>query len=405
MKSEDLQSLMIKDENPDSVNSKLNKILSIIRKHLNMDVAFISQFVDGKRVFKFVDTESDNPPMHVGDSDPLEETYCQRIVDDSLSNITQNTSDNDITKELPITDKLSIGSYMGVPIVLSTGETFGTFCCYKESSDYSLNTRDLSFLNAISDIASSLIEQNITLENESREIEERVQSVLKPETIDIHYQPIYNLVTNHVSGFESLSRFVTTPYRTPDVWFGEASQVGLGEALEMMAIKNAIKGLTALASDIYISINTSPEYILNGSISKVLNDIDAKRIVLEVTEHSPISSYEDFRQALEPLRKQGLRLAIDDAGAGYASFQHILELEPDIIKLDISLTQNIHKNRTKFLLAKALCGFSRAIGCTIIAEGIETNKELNALKELGVDMGQGYLLGRPMPIDQAVSCV
>ncbi|MGO1297405.1 MAG: sensor domain-containing phosphodiesterase [Vibrio sp.] len=404
MKNDVLQSLMINNGDSDSVESKINTILSIIRKHFNMEIAFIAEFADGQRIFRFIDANNISP-MDVGDADPLEETYCKRIADDSLSNIIHNTSENTITKALPITDKLSIGSYMGVPIVLSTGETFGTFCCYKKSSDYTLNKRDLSFLNAISDIASSLIEQNITFENECREIEERVQSVLNPEKIDIHYQPIYNLVTNHVSGFESLSRFVTKPYRTPDVWFSEASQVGLGEALEMMAIKNAINGLTEFGSDIYISINTSPEYILNGAISKVLNDIDAKRIVLEVTEHSPISSYEDFRKALKPLRKQGLRLAIDDAGAGYASFQHILELEPDIIKLDISLTQNIHNNRTKFLLAKALCGFSKAIGCTIIAEGIETNKELNALKELGVDMGQGYLLGKPMPIDQAVSCV
>ena len=123
------------------------------------------------------------------------------------------------------------------------------------------------------------------------------------------------------------------------MWFGEASQVGLGEALEIMAIKNAINGLKAFENDIYISINTSPETILNGAISEVLSDIDAKRVVLEVTEHSPISSYEDFRKALEPLRKQGLRLAIDDAGAGYASFQHILELEPDIICMNLPINQ------------------------------------------------------------------
>ena len=312
---------------------------------------------------------------------------------------------NNITKKLSVTDKLSIGSYIGVPIFLSNGETYGTFCCYKESPDDTLNNRDLSFLNAIADIASGLIEENIKSENDHRQTKKRIKSVLEPGKIEIHYQPIYSLVTNQISGFESLSRFATTPYRTPDVWFSEASQVGLGEALEMMAIKNAINGLKVFQNDIYISINTSPDYILNGAISKVLKDIDPKRIVLEVTEHSPIGSYQDFRKALEPLRKQGIRLAIDDAGAGYSSFQHILELEADIIKLDISLTQNIHSNRRKFLLAKALCGFAKAIDCTIIAEGIETKEELSALRKLGVDKVQGYLLGRPMPIDRAISHV
>jgi EAL domain-containing protein (putative c-di-GMP-specific phosphodiesterase class I) len=94
-------------------------------------------------------------------------------------------------------------------------------------------------------------------------------------------------------------------------------------------------------------------------------------------------------------------LAIDDVGAGFSSFQHILELEADIIKLDISLTQNINKDNRKFLLAKALCGFAKAIDCSIVAEGIETQAELNALRKLNVDNVQGYFIGRPAPIEDA----
>ncbi len=403
MENNNLKEFILNKENTDSVDNKLEKILSILRKHLSMEVAFISEFIHGKRIFRFINAESDEPAIHVGDSDPLEETYCKRIADNELSNIIHNANQNSITSKLDVTDRLSIGSYMGVPIILSTGKVYGTFCCYKNDPDESLNDRDLSFLKAIAAIASDLIEKNAEVESEYREVTERIKYVLDKNKIDIHFQPIYNLNTKQVSGFESLSRFAMEPYRTPDIWFAEALQVGLGEQLEIMAIKKAIKEIDKFDSDIYISINASPEYVLNGALSNVLNDIKIDRIVLEVTEHSPIKNYSNFRTALEPLRKRGMRLAIDDAGAGYSSFQHVLELEADIIKLDNSLVRNIHSSPRKLLLAKALCAFAKAIKCIVIAEGVETVEELDVLRELGVNKVQGYLLGRPMPITDALS--
>lgn len=201
---------------------------------------------------------------------------------------------------------------------------------------------------------------------------------------------------NHLLGF-------TTPYKTPDIWFKEASKVGLNEALEMLAIKNAVKDMAQLNDTIYIAINCSPSHILSGTLEHTLQQSDCTRLVLEITEHSPISDYEKMRAALSPLRNRGLRLAIDDVGAGFSSFQHILELEADIIKLDISLTQNINTDDRKFLLAKALCGFAKAIDCTIVAEGIETEEELNSLRKLNVDSVQGYFIGRPAAINDALS--
>lgn len=403
MESNELQPFILNMDTADSVDEKLKKVLSTIRKHLNMDVSFISEFIDKERVFKFVDTGSTTTLINAGDSDPLEETYCKRIVDNELPHIIHDARKNAITRKLNVTDKLSIGSYMGVPIRFSTGKVYGTLCCYKVSPDETLNQRDASFLSAVAEIAGNLIEQNVEARNIHREITERIKSVLDSNKIDIHYQPIYSLHTNKISGFESLSRFFTEPYRTPDVWFAEASRVGLGEALEMMAVEKAVQGMDKFNNDVYISINTSPEHVLSGAISRVLNDIAADRVVIEITEHSPIEDYLQFREALEPLRRRGVRLAIDDAGAGYSSFQHILELEADIIKLDISLIRDIHCSPKKLLLAKALCAFAKATKCTIIAEGIETTEELNELRELGVDSVQGYLLGRPMPVNEAIS--
>jgi EAL domain-containing protein (putative c-di-GMP-specific phosphodiesterase class I) len=279
---------------------------------------------------------------------------------------------------------------------------YGTFCCYKSHPDDSLNGRDLTFLTLISEVAAELIEKNVQFEMLNKDAKLAIENVIKTKGIDIYFQPIFNLNTNKISGFEALSRFTSIPYRTPDIWFNEATQLGLGEPLEMLAIQNTLDYIDKFDKATYISVNTAPEHILSGAIAKVFEQIDCNQIVLELTEHTQVLDYPAMREALKPLRIKGMRLAIDDAGAGFSSFQHILELEADIIKLDISLTQNINKERSKYLLAKALCGFAKAINCIILAEGVETQDELDTLRVLGVDKVQGYLLGRPAPFEDVV---
>lgn len=398
-----LTNLLVDQQSNASIEAKLADLLALVRKHLDMDVAFISEFINDERVFKVVDNPSENQIVKVGNADPINETYCQKITDDKLSPIITNTYANPITKAMPVTEKLGIGAYIGVPINLSNGKLYGTFCCYKSHHDESLNDRDLSFLNIISEIATGLIEKNLSKSISRNHAKSAIEQIISDNDISIYFQPIFSLKNNKVAGFESLARFFTTPYKTPDVWFKEAKKVGLNEALEMLAIKNAVTNIAKFNNSTYIAINCSPSHILSGALENTLQNIDCTRLVLEITEHSPIPDYEKMRTALTPLRKRGLRLAIDDVGAGFSSFQHILELEADIIKLDISLTQNINTDDRKFLLAKALCGFAKAIDCTIVAEGIETEEELNSLRKLNVDSVQGYFIGRPAAINDALS--
>lgn len=398
-----LTNLLVDQQSNASIEAKLADLLALVRKHLDMDVAFISEFINDERVFKVVDNPSENQIVKVGNADPINETYCQKITDDKLSPIITNTNANPITKAMPVTERLGIGAYIGVPINLSNGKLYGTFCCYKSHHDESLNDRDLSFLNIISEIATGLIEKNLSKSISRNHAKSAIEQIISYNDISIYFQPIFSLKNNKVAGFESLARFFTTPYKTPDVWFKEAKKVGLNEALEMLAIKNAVTNIAKFNNSTYIAINCSPSHILSGALENTLQNIDCTRLVLEITEHSPISDYEKMRTALTPLRSKGLRLAIDDVGAGFSSFQHILELEADIIKLDISLTQNINTDDRKFLLAKALCGFAKAIDCTIVAEGIETEEELNSLRKLNVDSVQGYFIGRPAAINDALS--
>lgn len=171
----------------------------------------------------------------------------------------------------------------------------------------------------------------------------------------------------------------------------------------MLAIRSAIQNIDMFQNDLYLSINVSPEYILNGSVAALLHDVPYERIVIEVTEHSIVLDYPDFSKACNDLRSHGIRLAIDDVGAGYSSFRHILELDPDIIKLDLSITRNIDSDNKRYAFATSVCAFAKAIACEVIAEGVETLEELHVLKDLGIDKAQGYFIGKPMEAKSA-SC-
>jgi EAL domain-containing protein (putative c-di-GMP-specific phosphodiesterase class I) len=226
----------------------------------------------------------------------------------------------------------------------------------------------------------------------------RIQKVLKEKLITMAFQPIVDLQEGVVRGVESLARVSAEPRRTPDLWFTEAKNVGLGVELEMVAIKAALEQLELLPPGCYMSINASPETATNAALPAALEGLPLRRIVLEVTEHDAVSDYQVLLQALRDLREGGLMLAVDDMGSGYANLQHILHLAPDIIKLDVELTRGIDQDTPRRALAASFAQFAREIGAKIVAEGIETETEFNVLKDLGVHLGQGYFMARPGPL-------
>ena len=210
------------------------------------------------------------------------------------------------------------------------------------------------------------------------------------------FQPICQLSDGRVTGVEALSRFATAPVRSPDQWFTEAAEVGLAESLELIAIRKAVLAASALPSDLTVSLNVSPAVAIAGHLGEALEDFDPLRTIVEVTEHHIIADYTTLIDALAPLRERGVRIAIDDAGAGYSSLRHVLMLRPDIIKFDISITRGVDNDPMRRAMAAALAEFARHTGTKIVAEGIETPAELEVLRALGVDKGQGYLFGRPV---------
>lgn len=211
-------------------------------------------------------------------------------------------------------------------------------------------------------------------------------------------QPVVDLRSGRVIGAEALARFKGEPYRTPDLWFEDARRAGLGTPLELLAIEIALSKLEDMPSSTYLAINASPESLVSDELRELVSRYPCERIVIELTEHARVDDYETVAEAVAWFRAHGARLAVDDAGAGFASFQHILRLQPDIIKLDRSLTSGVDANPVRHALASAIVTFGASLGARICAEGIETAAEIACLQQLGIAYGQGYYLGKPGPL-------
>ena len=248
------------------------------------------------------------------------------------------------------------------------------------------------------------IVQELTSQLRREEIEQEQRDAARGEIerfvagdgLSMVYQPIVDLRTRDMVGVEALARFRSLPLRPPNEWFAEAVRHELGVPLELAAVRQAMRILPGLPDHAYLSINCSHRAAVSRDLASLLA-LDAPRIVLEITEHEAVEDYETLLEALEALRAQGVRVAIDDAGAGFASMRHTVRIAPDIVKLDISLTRGIDTDRARYALASALMSFAEELGITMVAEGIETAEELETLLALGVPQGQGFYLADPTP--------
>jgi EAL domain-containing protein (putative c-di-GMP-specific phosphodiesterase class I) len=226
-------------------------------------------------------------------------------------------------------------------------------------------------------------------------IRRRIATVLTEGRLRTVAQPVVELDTGRVVGVEALARFEDPPHRPPDEWFREAHAVGLGLELEALAVRRALEMLDTLPGGLTLGMNVSHELLLSGQLERLLEGRPARRLLVELTEHAAFEDYHAFRDAMAPLRERGIRLAVDDVGAGFSSLRHVVELAPDRMKLDRMFTSGIENDPARRAMAEALIVFARRTGIGLVAEGIETERELAVMRRLGVPLGQGFLIQRP----------
>jgi EAL domain-containing protein (putative c-di-GMP-specific phosphodiesterase class I)/DNA-binding response OmpR family regulator len=272
------------------------------------------------------------------------------------------------------------------------------------NEERSSRSRKAQLLSAAIDYASVLSAvagSAIAGRREAAALRTRLERVLEGREFHTVFQPIVEVDTLKVVGYEALTRFEDGT--RPDVRFEEASRADLGADFELAAMRLAVDASRELPPDAFVALNISPRSVIDraDAIGEILAPI-GRQVVAELTEHVAIEDYRELRAALGRLG-QGVEVAVDDAGAGYASLRHILELQPAFAKLDISLVRGIDADDLRQALAAGLNYFALRTGCRLIAEGVETQAEADALGRLGIEFAQGYLYGRPQPLAELLA--
>ena len=250
----------------------------------------------------------------------------------------------------------------------------------------------LPALIEFADLAGALIGRDMADRAEMGRSRDHIASIISHRAFKSVFQPIVDLALDAIVGYEGLTRF--TDGSDPEITFAEAAAVNLGPELEMVTLQASLAAARDLPSSAWLNLNASPDIIIAGKPLRSLLHGYSRHLVLEVTEHTAIADYPAFRAAMAALGPN-VEFAVDDAGAGFASLRHILELRPAFVKLDRWLVAGLETDNARQAMIVGLRHFSRSTGCRLIAEGVETDREFAALRSLDVQLGQGYLLGRP----------
>ncbi len=220
-----------------------------------------------------------------------------------------------------------------------------------------------------------------------------IRFLCEPGVIEAFVQPVVRPADQLIVGYEALARMPLDPVRSPDWWLARAEEVGLRTSLEIACLRAATT-LGSTPEDRLLFVNLSPSLLAEPGALGLLADLP-ERLVIELTEQEAVEDYDGLRSDLEPWLARGVRIAIDDAGAGYSSLRHVIELTPDFLKLDRELVRDLDHDRNRRALVSAMSAFAGEVGTSVIAEGVETVSELEVLRDAEVDLVQGFLLARP----------
>ena len=384
-------------------DTAIQRILHVARRHLGLEMAFVSEFRDGQRVFRYVDADAGQGVLKVDESDPLEESYCHYVARGELPELLPDPAQHPVSAGLAVTAALGVGTHVSVPIRLSDGRLYGTFCCFGLTVAPSVDQRDLEAVRMLAQLAADYVEVVAAEERHLQQRRDEIAAILDdPAGLAMVFQPLVELDTGRLTGVEALARFPTATGGPARV-FSEAWEVGLGVELELKAVRSALGALDRLPSPARLGVNVSPTTLTTTAFLDLVESVPPGRLTVEVTEHAAVEDYDALRAARDRLSSRRIRLAIDDVGMGFSGLNHILECAPGTIKIDAAVVRGVNENPAKTAMIEALVRFGQRLDVLVVAEGIETAAELAALRAAGVPVGQGYYLGRPGDLTASIS--
>lgn len=397
------------DELPDGTEyaDAVHQLLAVVRTQLGMQVAWASEFVGDSQVLRFVDADADAEAPAEGTALPLSGSYCARVLDGRFPSVIPDSRQAPEAALLDVTAELHIGSYVGVPLLGPDGVPTGMLCTTSDTAAPRLTDRDAASLRLLADLLRDLQTRALTAAAAERRREQRrfvLRTVIEGKGRHPVLQPVVDLATGRPVLAEGLTRF-TLPsltgsgdVRTPAQWFADADRLGLRAELEVATAASVLDQLDdGVPPEVALSVNLSPETVLSPLVTDLLEGRDLTRVVVELTEHAAVTDYDRLNEVLLPYRAAGLRVAVDDAGAGYSSLRHVLDVEPDLVKVDMALVRGADGDVARRTLLSALAAFGESVGCRLVAEGVESTGELEAVRDCGIGYAQGYLFDPPLP--------
>jgi EAL domain-containing protein (putative c-di-GMP-specific phosphodiesterase class I) len=381
----------------------VHRLLDAARSRLGMDVAWFSVFTDDQQEITAATGDLEAMDVSEGMTAPLAESFCVRVLAGQLPPVVTGAGRDARTRDLGATQRFGIGSYVGAPVRATDGRPVGMLCCLGRSDGAQLGAESVRTVELIADLIGLHLDGSAAAgpapvppaaaDDRGR----RVREVLDRGTVVTLLQPVVDMTTGAVVSQEALTRFPEARDGGPAALFADAAAVGLGPELELLAARRALEAARRLPPEMPVAVNLSAGALLRPAVVDLLLDHRDAGIAVELTEHERIDDYTAVVATTEALRRAGIRLAVDDAGAGYASMRHILRLRPDVIKLDIALVAGVHTDPAKQAMLSAMVAFAADTGADLVAEGIEEPEERDALLARGIRYGQGYLLGPPAP--------
>lgn len=377
-----------------SALTPLDDALAKVRAHLDMPLAYLSEFDGDDVVCRAISGDDLATCWTVGHRQKARGSLCAAVRDGLLPQLVADLSQH-TTDAFSSPCGTGIGAFVAIPILLRDGRAYGTFCCLSRHPVPGLNLRDHAVVQSCAARIGEVLTDRLDQQTQATTLRQRISDVIADRDFQMLLQPIVDLETNMVTGAEALCRFRPIPYRSPDAWFAEAGTIGLRAELERAVLQKALEVLPDLPMPLKLSVNVSPCTMALGDLTALVDGPFSERIIIELTNLEGCDDLAALQKAIRTVRDLGVEIAVDEIAANHASFRTVMQLKPDIVKLDRDLVRGLHLDPANQALAAAVIHFSNAIGAKLIAGGIERAEEAKALRALGISQGQGYLIGRP----------
>lgn len=284
-----------------ATDEQVADLLRIAKRSLGLSLACFTR-MDGTIQHLEV-VESSIPLFKDGMTQPQQTSFCQAILEGRLPAVIPNVAKLPEAKRLPAARFPRIRSFVSVPVRRSDGELYGTFCAAGFTADRELCARDQALMEVLASAAATVIEPSVRGQRCADEIHSRLDPLIAAGGPNVVLQPIVALADGRRVGSEALSRFPAAWGKAPDVVFHEASEVGLGLDLELLAVERALDHGRSVSG--YVAVNLSPDSLLDPSTHELLATAPPAQVVVELSEHDPVDDYEALAAALAPHRAVG----------------------------------------------------------------------------------------------------